>query len=160
MPKTEDATEVAEAKTKELKGRDAADKKHKITVLGLYDKKLATAKKARDFAAEEYFQKNFKERQKSIVKTKEEFDLAQAAYAKKPKQIGLMEDLAPIGKAYKALVDATKNMEAFTHDVRRDSQDLANFVNQYTNDTLFEKEMTETSLFDQEKGVVVIEKRK
>lgn len=160
MGKTKDAAAVGDEKAKELKGRDAADKKHKMTVLGLYDKKVAVAKEARDFAASDYFQKNFMARQKAIVNAKKEFDLSHADYDKNPKQIGRVADLSPIGKTYKALVDATKDMEAFTHDVCRDAQDLDNLCKEYSNDTLFEKEMTETCYFNQVKGIIVFEKRK
>ena len=146
-----------EEKTKEMKGRAHADQKGKETVLGLYDKKLARAEEARNFASEPYFQKVFKALKSSVDGA---YKRLQDACKLKPSKLEVVADLAPYTKAMTELKVAVKELDTWTYPARRDCLELESYCDQFSNDKLFEKEMTKIAVWDHEKGAVRIEPRK
>lgn len=145
-------------KPEELKARAVADENQKLTVLGLYDKKMIKAKKARDFAAGEYFQTQFKKLKSSVEGP---FKRLQTMVAEaKAKNFETKKDLAPITKETKELSNAVNELDAWTYPMRVDCLELEKYVNTYSNDFLFEKDMTEIAIWDHGKGIVKVEKRK
>ncbi len=144
-------------KKKEMAGRAKADSNAKLSVLGVYDKKLAKAKEAKRFAADPYFQKVFKSLKSAVDGA---YLRLQKACKEKPSKLEVVADIAPYSKAMNELKKAVVELDMWTYSCRRDALELHSYCDTYSNDKLFEKEMLSVAVWDHEKGAVTIEKRK
>lgn len=143
-------------KDEEIEARSAVDQANQATILGRYEKKLEIAKKARDFVAQEYFQKEFKSRQSAVDGA---YKRLQDACKGKAHKLETKEDLKPYTEAMNDLKNAVARLDEWTYPARRDCLELETFMNHYTDAPLFEKHMTQIAKWNHDQGRVEITKR-
>lgn len=148
---------VSAAKKKEQDQREVIDAKNKISVMGLYDKKLKNVKEARTLSVDPCWLTGFKNRSKrrdDLKKSLKKF-LEIEGY-----ELQTVEDFKEFNGYYKNIKEAVDDVNEHTRDLKGVVEELQEFVKSYDDAPLFFDEIKENADFDLKTGAVKILKIK
>ncbi len=145
------------AKKKEQDQRAQIDAKNKVSVMGLYDKKLKNVKAARTLSADPCWLGGFKNRSKrrddSLKSLKNFLEI-------NGHELQTKDDLKEFNGHVKNLKEAIDDVNEHTRDLKAVVEELQEFVKSYDDAPLFFNEITENADFDLKTGAVKILKIK